>query len=213
MSTLAANGNRVLFIENTGIRTPTIRDLPRLRQRLRNWWRGTKGFQREGENLFIYSPLLLPFPYSWISRQINRRLVTRSLQRWMRATGFRRPVVWSFLPTPLARDIIRNVDPLLTIYYCIDDFASSSSGARRIWRWEERLFREADLVFVTSAKLLARANSFRQQVHLFPFGVSYKKFEQVRDHAPNAESALKHLQRPIIGYVGGIHRWVDTKLL
>jgi uncharacterized SAM-binding protein YcdF (DUF218 family)/glycosyltransferase involved in cell wall biosynthesis len=213
MSTLAANGNRVLFIENTGIRTPTIRDLPRLRQRFRNWWRGTKGFQREGENLFIYSPLLLPFPYSWISRQINRRLVTRSLQRWMRATGFRRPVVWTFLPTPLARDIIRNVDPLLTIYYCIDDFASSSSGARRIWRWEERLFREADLVFVTSAKLLARANSFRQQVHLFPFGVSYQKFERVRDHVPNTDSALKHLQRPLIGYVGGIHRWVDTKLL
>ena len=51
MSTLAANGNRVLFIENTGIRAPTIRDLPRLRQRLGNWWRGTKGLQREGENL------------------------------------------------------------------------------------------------------------------------------------------------------------------
>ena len=213
MSTLAANGNRVLFIENTGIRAPTIRDLPRLRQRLGNWWRGTKGFQREGENLFIYSPLLLPFPYSWIARQINRRLITRSLQRWMRVTGFRRPVVWTFLPTPLAHDIIRNVDASLTIYYCIDHFSSSSSGARRIWRWEERLFREADLVFVTSAKLLARANRFRQQVQLFPFGVSYQKFEKVRDRTPDTVGALQHLQRPLVGYVGGIHRWVDIKLL
>src|SRR5437762_4175472 len=64
MSTLAANGNRVLFVENTGVRAPAMRDLPRVRQRVRNWWRGTKGFRRESDNLFIYSPILLPFPYS-----------------------------------------------------------------------------------------------------------------------------------------------------
>src|SRR5436853_2257505 len=59
MSTLAANGNRVLFVENTGVRAPSFADLPRIRQRLRNWWRGTKGFRPELENLYIFSPLLL----------------------------------------------------------------------------------------------------------------------------------------------------------
>src|SRR6185436_17143199 len=39
MSTLAADGHRVLFIENTGVRPPSMRDLPRVRQRLVNWWR------------------------------------------------------------------------------------------------------------------------------------------------------------------------------
>ena len=34
MSTLAAQGHRVLFLENTGVRSPKFRDLPRLRQRL-----------------------------------------------------------------------------------------------------------------------------------------------------------------------------------
>src|SRR5437868_10130962 len=79
MSTLAANGNRVLFVENTGVRAPSMRDLPRVRQRIRNWWRGTKGFRRERDNLFIYSPLLLPFPYSPLVRRINRVLLTRVL--------------------------------------------------------------------------------------------------------------------------------------
>ncbi|MAG69482.1 MAG: hypothetical protein CL471_04180, partial [Acidobacteria bacterium] len=51
MSTLAANGNQVLFVENTGVRAPAVRDLPRLRNRIRNWWRGTKGFRRERDNL------------------------------------------------------------------------------------------------------------------------------------------------------------------
>ena len=35
MSTLAAQGHRVLFLENTGVRSPNLRDLPRLRQRIR----------------------------------------------------------------------------------------------------------------------------------------------------------------------------------
>ena len=52
MSTLAANGNRVLFVEHTGVRALAIRDLPRVTQRIQNWWKGTKGFRRERETPF-----------------------------------------------------------------------------------------------------------------------------------------------------------------
>ena len=51
MSTLAADGHRVLFVENTGVRAPNMRDLPRVRQRIRNWWRGTKGFRSTGKGM------------------------------------------------------------------------------------------------------------------------------------------------------------------
>ena len=63
---------------------------------------------------------------------IDRWLLSRVLRRWMDAVGFRRPILWSFLPTPLALDLIRIADPQVTIYYCIDDLASSSPEARRI---------------------------------------------------------------------------------
>jgi hypothetical protein len=76
MSALAAQGHRVLFLENTGVRMPVVRDLPRIRQRIRNWWRGTKGFRQERPNLFVYSPLVFPFPYSRIARWINRWLLS-----------------------------------------------------------------------------------------------------------------------------------------
>jgi uncharacterized SAM-binding protein YcdF (DUF218 family)/glycosyltransferase involved in cell wall biosynthesis len=213
MSTLAANGNRVLFVENTGVRAPAMRDLPRLRQRIRNWRRGTKGFRRERENLFIYSPILLPFPYSGPVRRLNRFLLTRALRRWMRAIGFGRPIVWTFLPTPLVRDVIPEMDPLVSVYYCIDDFASSSKGARKIEQSEQQLFREADLVFVTSERLRDRAAQFSSRVHLFPFGVSLKKFDQVRTAPNQVPDDLLALKRPIVGYVGGIHRWIDLELV
>lgn len=213
MSTLAADGHRVLFVENTGVRTVKVRDLPRLRQRVRNWWKGTKGFRQERPNLVVYSPLLLPLPYSRIARWINRFFMLRALTRWMYATGFYRPILWTFLPTPLALDLIGAVQPQLTIYYCIDDLPSSSPGARRLIPSEERLFREADLVFVTSEKLRQRAALFSKDVHLFPFGVSFERFEQVRNSPEPPPDDLLSIARPIVGYMGGLHQWVDQDLL
>jgi uncharacterized SAM-binding protein YcdF (DUF218 family)/glycosyltransferase involved in cell wall biosynthesis len=213
MSTLAAAGNRVLFVENTGVRAAALKDLPRLKSRLRNWWKGTKGFRQVQDNLFVYSPVLLPFPYSRLVRWINRHLLFSALQRWMHAIGFRRPLVWTFLPTPLVLDMIRRLDPELTVYYCIDDLASSSPQARRIRTSERQLFRQADLVFVTSEKLRERAERDAPRVHVFPFGVDFDKFAGVRAQADGVPADLRSLPRPIIGYVGGLHQWLDQDLV
>jgi uncharacterized SAM-binding protein YcdF (DUF218 family)/glycosyltransferase involved in cell wall biosynthesis len=213
MSRLAAGGHRVLFVENTGVRPLRWSDLPRLRQRLRNWRRGTRGFREERPNLFVQSPLVLPFPYSRLARRVNRWMLTRSITRWMTAVGASRPVVWTFLPTPLARDVIASIDPALTIYYCIDDLASSSPEARKIASSEQALFRSADLVFTTSEKLRARAAQLSDRVHLFPFAVNLKTFEKVRDTVGALPADMADLKHPIAGYVGGLHQWVDQELL
>ena len=180
MSTLAANGNRVLFVENTGVRRVGLRDASRVLKRLKNWWRGTNGFRLERENLFVYSPVVLPFPYSRIARWINRWIVVRAVRRWMSATGVQHPIVWTFLPTALALDLIHAVEPELVVYYCIDDFKASSAGAATIRKTEDRLFREADLVFVTSERLRERVRLFRGQVDVFPFGVRLHRPVAVR---------------------------------
>src|SRR5262249_54042217 len=123
------------------------------------------------------------------------------------------PIVWTFLPTPLALDLIRGVDPQVTIYYCIDDLASSSRGARRISRSEAVLFRQADLVFVTSEKLRRRAAAHGARVHLFPFGVSFERFDAVRTTADAVPDDIRALRKPVVGYIGGLHQWVDQELV
>ncbi len=213
MAAFAEQGHRVLFIENTGVRSPRLQDLPRLRLRVRNWWRGVKGFRQERQNLFVYSPLVLPFPYSRVARLINRTLLIRSLRLWMRTMGFHRPIIWSYLPTPLALDLIDALDAQLTIYYCVADLASSSPAATRINRGEVQLFKQADLVFVDSEEQRQRASRYRQQVHLFPSGVNFQLFEQVRLSYDGIPEELRDLPHPIAGYVGGIHQWVDQDLL
>lgn len=212
MATLAAEGHRVLFLENTGVRAPKLRDIPRLRQRLRNWARGTGGFREERPNLFVYSPIVVPLPYSRIARWINRSVLVHSIRRWMRAVGFGRPIIWTFLPTPLAHALIDHLDPTLTIYYCIDDLASSSPEARRIASSEDAMFRRADLVFVTSEKLRARAARLSPRVSFFPFGVRFHAFDEARRGPRHPPEDIASLPRPIVGYVGGLHQWVDQDL-
>jgi uncharacterized SAM-binding protein YcdF (DUF218 family)/glycosyltransferase involved in cell wall biosynthesis len=213
MSRLAASGHRVLFIENTGVRPPRFGDLPRVISRLRNWRRGTKGFREERPNLFIHSPIVVPLPYSRIAQWLNTRILMRGINRWMRAVGVTRPVVWTFLPTPLARAVIADINPALTIYYCIDDLASSSREARKIVKSEQAIFKSADLVFVTSERLRERAAQFSSRVHLFPFAVNLAVFQKSREQNEPAPADLSALPRPIAGYVGGLHQWVDQELI
>lgn len=213
MTRLAASGHRVLFIENTGVRPPRFGDMPRVMSRLRNWRRGTKGFREERPNLFIHSPIVVPLPYSRIAQWLNKQVLMRGINRWMRAVGVTRPAVWTFLPTPLARAVIADIDPALTIYYCIDDLASSSPEARKIVKSEQALFKSADLVFVTSERLRARAAEFSSRVHLFPFAVNLGVFQKSREQQEPAPADLAALPRPIAGYVGGLHQWIDQDLL
>src|SRR3990167_8933968 len=81
MTKLARGGNRVLFIENTGARTPSFKDLGRIKNRIYNWRKGIHGIRKIEDGLYVYSPLVLPFPYSKIARSINKRLVFSVLMK------------------------------------------------------------------------------------------------------------------------------------
>ena len=213
MSSFAANGNRVLFIENTGVRAPGIKDFSRLRKRFRDYFKGVKGIRKESGNLYIFSPIVLPFPYSRPARWINRMVLLTVLKRWMRAVDFADPVIWTFLPTGIALDITENVDKKLLVYYCIDNFAVSSASAKKVKSTEARLIRSADLVFVTSSALYDYCRTYSEKVHLFPFGVNIENFEKVRNSDTHVPREIAGFVRPIIGYVGGVHKWIDQDIV
>ena len=61
-TSLVSAGNRVLYIDNTGIRSAKISDTKRLKDRVIQWYKGSHGFSAINKNLTVYSPLLLPFP-------------------------------------------------------------------------------------------------------------------------------------------------------
>ena len=214
MRRLAAAGNRVLFVENTGVRSPQFRDYGRLVSRFRNWWRGYKGIRLEENNLYVFSPLILPFPHSRLARWLNKRLLLRLLNSWCRSQKFNNPVVWSFLPSWLTLELIKGLPCRILIYYCIDSFEHSSPQAARIKASEQEMIRLADLVFVTSEQLREHCSRGNANVHKFPFTVDYEPFEKARESADSQPPGdLGSIPGPRVGYIGGLHRWLDQELV
>jgi uncharacterized SAM-binding protein YcdF (DUF218 family)/glycosyltransferase involved in cell wall biosynthesis len=214
MHRLATGGNRVLFIENTGVRSPRLSDYPRLVKRIRNWRRGYKGFRLQEKNLYVFSPLLLPFPHSRLARWLNKRLFLRLLNSWCKSQRYSNPIIYSFLPSALTLEVIKSLPYKLLIYYCIDSFEHSSVRASRIRASEKRMIRLADLVFVTSELLREHCLAGNKEVHKFPFTVDYETFEKVRESRTEClPEDLKAIPPVRIGYIGGLHRWLDQELV
>lgn len=213
MSIFAANGNKVLFIENTGVRFPHLKDMPRLKKRVSNWFKSIKGFRKENENLYIYSPLILPFPYFRLARWINKHLLLGPLERWMRVMDFNKPIIWTFLPTGTALDIINNLEKKLLVYYCIANFYELADNFKKVRKTEDELIKKSDLIFAQGLFLKDKCMRLNKNVYIFPFGVKIETFHNIQGAPEEKPQDLKRIDKPIIGYIGGIHRHIDFGLL
>ncbi|MDP1853079.1 MAG: ElyC/SanA/YdcF family protein [Candidatus Omnitrophota bacterium] len=214
MSTFANAGNRVLFIENTGIRPPALRDIPRIKKRIVNWFKSVKGFRKERYNLYIYSPIFIPFPYSRLARWANRYLILSHLKRWLKLMKFDNPIIWTFLPTLTALDIIASIEKKALVYYYIADFDQLTHDSKKLKKAEERLMRECDVIFVQGEYFRRKCLKCNKNVFIFPFGVSKEIFDNFKNKADKIFlEDLGGIKGHIIGYVGGLHRHIDFGLI
>lgn len=213
MTTFAKNGNRVLFIENTGVRAPNLKDIQRLRKRIINWFKSVKGFRREMDNLYVYSPIILPFPYSRIANWINKYVMITPIRRWMKIMEFHNPIVWTFLPTRTALNIINNVNNKFLIYYCIADFYELAGNSKKVKKTENELIKMSDLIFVQGKVLKEKCKQLNDNVYVFPFGVKIETFESFQYNPDKVPDDISNIKKPIIGYIGGVHKHIDFGLM
>jgi len=211
-SSFVAAGSRVLFIENTGVRTPKVKDIGRIRDRIRNRMNSEHGFIQINDHLYVYSPIFIPLPYSKIANYFNVTLISLSVKRWMHLIRFSEPVVISFLPTPLAQGFIDEINPSLSVYYCANHMAGASSDTAPLRVWEDKLFSKADIVFSISDAITERAKPFAHFIYSFPAGVDIGKFELSGKNLQCPED-IRKIIGPIIGYVGAISDVFDKSII
>ncbi len=229
---LAQAGNRVLYIENTGIRSPGLRDVDRVAQRLKRWtqsWRSL-GVRQVAPNLNVCSPLVLPPFGSNLRRQLNRRYLLPLIERTVRSLGMRDPLLWTYLPTDTALELINSLrtPQSLVVYYYVDNFSLLTPYTQQLKQAEQSLMQLSDLIFTTCAGLAAHCEPWNSKVHIIPYGVNLDAFpvEEIisggNGAANNSHGAsqgakqndlIKSDKSPVIGYVGGLHRHVDFDLL
>jgi len=212
-TSLVSAGNRVLYIDNTGICSAKISDTKRLKDRVIQWYKGSHGFSAINKNLTVYSPLLLPFPYSKLSLFINKIIFNKSISRWTSAAKFNNPVVISFLPTPLIQNAIKNIVPILSVYYCANNMAESSISANQVSSHEDKFFSNVDIVFTAACVIQEYASKFSEKVFYFPPGIDFDKFDIALKSSVNIPDDLNDISGPIVGYIGTLGRVLDQNII
>ena len=218
---LARTGNRVLYIENTGVRSPGIKDAGRIIARLKHWATSlrSRGVREVAPGVFVCSPLVLPPFGSSLRRAINNTVLLPLIKRVARRLGMRDPLIWTYLPTDVALDLINKLRTRrsLIVYYCVADFAQLSTDATRLAEAEVSVLKNSDLVLSNCEELATHcARWSNDAVHVFPPGVDLNAFpvesSSETSAAPDLDQ-IARLPRPLIGYVGGLHRFVDIDLI
>ena len=213
MRLLARAGNRVLWVNSIGYRSPNLatkRDLGRVVQKLQ----AAAAPVREVEpNLFVVSPLVIPAWGRPAVRQLNGRLLAWQVRRAMRRLRFKNVLNWVF--NPAAGVLAGRLGERAVIYYCVDEYTAFAGVNRAaLAEVEQHLLARADLVIVSAAELAKTKQAGRGPVELVRHGVDYDHFRTALDPATAVPADVAGLPRPIIGYFGLLaDDWVDVPLL
>jgi len=211
VNSIIDSGGRVLFVENTGSRSIQARDFRRIYDRIKLRIGSIHGYKDIDNNLVVYTPLFIPFPYSKVSIFINTFIIAGSIKKWINAASFNNIVCISFLPTPAIQNIIKRINPSLSIYYCADNMSRSLSNPHKLTRFENKFFKDVDIVFTTSHSLYERASHFSDNVHNIPAGIDTNKFPPRKLLRTPAD--IEKITHPIFGYIGGVGDVFDKNLI
>jgi uncharacterized SAM-binding protein YcdF (DUF218 family) len=209
-TSLSKKGHRVLFVENTGVRSIKFKDFPRILERIKNWSKSTRGFRRINDNLAIYSPILIPLPYSRIAKFINSFFFNRILRYWLNKNNYNNIVFITFLATPLINDFIENSSCALKIYYSSDNHEMASEN-KNFLASEREIIDSSNLLFVTSQKLYEKFENQNKNIFKIPSGVELEKFDQINEEIIPED--IKKIPKPIVGFIGGINNKIDIDLI
>lgn len=202
----------LLYVDSPGMRAPSAsgRDL---RRALRKLAAAFAPPRRLPEGLWHCTVPQLPFRRVPGVQAFNRLFGRWAVRRAARHAGIgARRLSWFALPHP--GFLAGRLGEALCVYYCIDDYAAHPGvDAEAIAACDEALSRRADVLFVAPPALLPAKRALNANVVPAPHGVDAELFAQACDPATVVPEAARDLPRPVVGYVGSLHEWIDVPLL
>ena len=201
----------LLYVSSPGLRAPQAsgRDLGRMLRKLRASLRPPSEVE---PGLWHCTVPQLPFRRIPGVDAVNLAFGRWSVRRAMRAAGIGRCISWFVVPHP--GFLAGRLGEDLCVYYCIDDYAAHPGvDAERIGRRDAELSRRADVLFVAPPTLLAPKQALNPNTIASPHGVDVELFARAADAETEVAAGALALARPVIGYFGSLHDWIDFGLI
>lgn len=209
---LAARGCRVLYIDSLGLRRPSIstRDLRRILRRLKKGIHPPRLVQK---NIWVWSPILLPFNGIPVVRYINHLLLRCGLALWMRWLQMAGAWLWTY--NPLTEQLLRLVAWPKVVYHCVDDIkAQPGMPVAVLEQAEGALVQQSDVVFVTSPTLEASRKALNPHTYYLSNVADYAHFSKALSSETTVPNDLNCISGYRIGFIGAISGYkVDFELL
>ncbi len=209
MLRFANAGNSVLVIDNLFRRIPPVpSSLPMFESMARKAWQILRDLQISPRPVAPrLSTLSLPIPPSGGSTRLTWSLLRAVLHRAGYARRGRPPILWVGFPTPLISHFIEDLRPQVVVYDCADPFRKDPAIDAQVLATENWLLQRADVVLTSSEKMWEEYSSISRRCHWIPNGVNYAQF------ADEGLSQTRSDPRPVVGYIGTLHRWLDIALI
>ena len=207
-----AKHNKVLWLNSISTRAPSLtsgRDLGKIRKKLAAFFAGAK---KAEENLWVYTPLVLPLHHKKWAVSLNRVWLRFTLKRLARQLGMKEYQLWTFVPT--SSEYVGSLGESLLVYYCTDNWSAFKSvNGAMIGDMVNTLAKKADVVFATSHSLVEKLRPNNPNAHLAAHGVSYAQFATALSDTLAVPEDMASLPGKVIGYYGLIEEWFDLDLV
>lgn len=210
-----AKSRRVLWLNSLATRTPKLsssRDLGKIRRKLGEF---VKGPVRVENDLWVFTPLVLPFPHLPAARVANKLALRATIAALRLRLGLSKFHLWTFLPN--VADYVGVLGEELAVYYCVDEWSMFSYLDReRTVDLERRLLGKVDAVFAINHALADAKRAVNPSTFVSPHGVDVALFGRAlagETKIPDDLAAIRADGRPVIGFYGTLQDWVDLELV
>lgn len=210
---LAEAGFKVFYIESLGLRkvAASKSDIGRIWRRLLRFFKGARQVR---QNIWVYSPLVLPL-YGYQSVEVLNKFLLKTVVNFYRfRLGFRKTIGWTY--NPLVYELLKSLNFDTVVYHSVDDLSAAPRlPAAEIERNEKFILKYAANVFVTSITLKNKYQAWgRSDVFYSPNVADYEHFSKARRKDLPSPKDLEAFYGPKIGFIGAISGYkVDFDML
>ena len=208
---LRKNKCRILWVDSLGQRVPHIdkKDVGRMINKIINFLAGLKN---PTNNLFVFTPLLIPLQKYPIIRAFNGMLLRLYIKYYIKKLHLKGFTL--MLAGPLAEPVIGKLGEDKSVYYCADEYGTMPGVSELlIEESENRLSKKISNVIVVSKNLLEHKRKLYSNIDYIPHGVDYHHFSKTLSDNTIINERMKSFDGPVLGYHGLIQDLIDIDLL